>query len=648
LAAVEEKPVKRSMEAVAFWSMPWIVVALAAALGAPWAATPLAAQEDPVGQRTTVGQERVRVQLIEGEIESRRIDFYRVLGLKAGDTLYAHLARTSGNLDPFVAVSDTYYQADGIREAFWGQADLVMAQGADLVEALPEIYDDLFLAWDDDSGEGYAAAMVYEVTQDGDHHLMVTFSPGNVTFGSYRLLLGVNEPEVLQGSVQPTGSLIAIHDRDVSQVGQAVQVVDGTLAAAEPEQVFPLVDLAIGDDLGVYAESQENGLVPVLVLEDYGGKPIASDNVAGLRETALLVHRFGKLAKGYQLRVSGFQGGSVTSTGNYRLVFTVNAPKEATSGAISRGLPIVKEAIKVKVGMKLQQITDVDQVSENYGAVAELTMDWQDPLLAFSPDTCNCRFEVFTGDSFAKYAEAAGIDWPQFTLYNQQGNRWVQNRNVVLWPEGRVRYVERFTTDFQAPDFDFAEFPFDTQTLYMRVHSLYSEEYFVFEDPADLSGIGEQLGEEEWEVVESSTEITTQDGTSQFALRFLVARYLQFYIFRIFVPIVLIIIVSWFTFFLKDYGKRVDVAGANLLVFVAFNFTVSGELPRLGYLTFMDSILIGVFVISAFVVVFNVFLKRLELADKRHTAERIDRFSIWVYPLAYGTGVLVAYLLFLA
>ncbi len=612
----------------------------------------LAQADDPVSRAEPLALEEKQVQVVESYLDPGRGDFYHLQGLELGDALYVSVERTSGNLDPMVALSDEYHAAGLLSEAFWGQVDLVVEQGADPLEALPKIYGSLFVAWDDDSGPGYGAAMVYEVAAEGDFQLLVTSSPASSeatadTFGGYRMLIGVNEPEVLTGSAEPAGDVIAIHDRDSSQIGETVQVIEGELTEEQNTVTLPLAELSAGDELNVYADSPDGSLRPVLVLEDFGGKPLASSNLGGKSETALLSYRVGETAESFQLSVRGFSESSDFGYGKYRLVLTVNAPEEAVAGAMSRGLPVVKQAIEVGLGVVLQQITDVNQVAENFGAVVELTMEWQDPLLAFSPDSCNCTYEVFTGDSFSKRLDEAQIDWPQFTLFNQQGNRWVQNRNVVTVPDGGARYSERFTTDFQAPDFNFRKFPFDTQTLYIRVHSLYPEDFFVYTAPEELSGIGDQLGEEEWQVIEAATEITEEDGKSRYALRFVVRRYLQFYIFRIFVPILLIIIVSWFIFFLKDYGKRVDVAGANLLVFVAFNFTVSGELPRLGYLTFMDAILIGVFVISAFVVVFNVYLKRLELAGKHEQAARIDHFSLWLYPLTYATGAAVAILLFL-
>jgi uncharacterized membrane protein len=81
------------------------------------------------------------------------------------------------------------------------------------------------------------------------------------------------------------------------------------------------------------------------------------------------------------------------------------------------------------------------------------------------------------------------------------------------------------------------------------------------------------------------------------------------------------------------------VAGANLLLFIAFNFTISDELPRLGYLTFLDTILITTFVVTSLVLILNVVLKRLEISGREELAQRLDRFMVWIYPISFVAGI---------
>jgi hypothetical protein len=105
-------------------------------------------------------------------------------------------------------------------------------------------------------------------------------------------------------------------------------------------------------------------------------------------------------------------------------------------------------------------------------------------------------------------------------------------------------------------------------------------------------------------------------------------------------------VVGWVTFFLADYTKRIEVTSANLLAFIAFNFTVSDDLPHLGYLTLMDVVLISIFIQSVLVVVFNVYLKRLEMSGRKVLAERLDRYTLWAFPAVFVLVVALVVLLF--
>ena len=68
----------------------------------------------------------------------------------------------------------------------------------------------------------------------------------------------------------------------------------------------------------------------------------------------------------------------------------------------------------VEIGLRLDQITGVDQRAENFGVVVSLMLKWRDPGLAFDPESCKCRLKIFNGDEFPHYVQSRHTDWPDF------------------------------------------------------------------------------------------------------------------------------------------------------------------------------------------------------------------------------------------
>jgi hypothetical protein len=191
--------------------------------------------------------------------------------------------------------------------------------------------------------------------------------------------------------------------------------------------------------------------------------------------------------------------------------------------------PVPRLPIIARVGIELDQLTEINQQNENFGAVASLWMRWYDPELVFDPEECNCNFKIYR--SIDAFVAAEGPLMPEFILFNQQERRWTQNMLMVIQPDGTATYYERFWSLFQAPDFNFRRYPFDKQTFYIHVDSLYAEDIIKYEPWDEKTAIGTQLGEEEWYITEyqsiiSSTQITNIN--SRYSLEFQAQRHLPY------------------------------------------------------------------------------------------------------------------------
>ena len=298
------------------------------------------------------------------------------------------------------------------------------------------------------------------------------------------------------------------------------------------------------------------------------------------------------------------------------------------------------DPVQVWIGLKINQITKITQKEQNFSVVGTLRMKWSMESLAFEPAPGENNYRTYDIGKFISMLSERNIRWPEISFYNQQGRSQIQNKIIHLDKDGTAQYLERFTATFQAPEFDFTHFPFDEQQFRVKIDSVFPEEEFVFRELPDTSGMADKLGEEEWLVTAVNTSISSQRETSEqpgsrFTLKFTAHRHMSYYVLRILVPSLLIVFVSWFSFFLRDYAKRVDLATRNLLLFVAFNFTISNDLPRLGYLTTMDAYLAGMFIITSLVVLENVALKRLQDNGQEQLVQRLDSYALWLYPLSY-------------
>ncbi len=606
--------------------------------------------QTPAVSETVMDRVNPRIQVLEGRISGRGLQLYRLTGLTGGSMLYIHTESTSGSLDPLIALLKPDTRLEALSAGSLNEKIKTLSRDHDPLEVARLILDRYALAWNDDYQGKYRAALDMEVPADGDYWLAVGGSMVRNTSGSYRLTVGIDAPEALSGQTESNGPPFVFAKENTGAPDRGIVLVSDELRQDQAIRFYNLANLATGQTLYAYAEAISGDLKPVLTLLDQSDKPVAYANFTATDDRARLQYRLPWDAERYRLSISSQDPAGRTTAGSFRLLLGLNAPEVLQGKGEPTGLEILQAPIPVSIGVKMQQLTSVNQKSENFGVVATIVMQWQDPRLAYDPEQIQDRFKVFMGDAFSAEMSRLGKTWPMYTIINQQNKQWVQNRFVVVRPDGEAIYLERVSLTLQAPDFDFRNFPFDEQRFFIRFDLLAPEWMFQFREIEGYSEVGKQLGEEEWVITAFETSISSgqilKRPVSRFNFEFSATRHVEYYFFRILLPLIVIISVSWILFFLKDYAKRVDAAGANLLLFIAFNFAISSDLPRLGYLTFLDTLLISAFLVTAIVLILSVYLRRQDMKGRDVFVARVDRYVIIFYPLAYFLTIASVAMLF--
>ncbi len=316
--------------------------------------------------------------------------------------------------------------------------------------------------------------------------------------------------------------------------------------------------------------------------------------------------------------------------GLFLLVWVSGLPVHAAE-TITRPVSADDGPTKVYVAMGLLDIDEIDSAEQNFTANLYLSARWRDSRL--------------THEGPGKKVLNIDDVWhPQLLFVNQQ-KIWPTLPEIVhIASDGMVEYHQRVWGPFSQP-LEMQDFPFDTQTFVIQLAVAgYEPSELVFEqDPETPSGLAPEFSLPDWEILEWGMDFTPYQPFSAsrsaagFALSFRAQRYVAYYITKIILPLVMIVMMSWIVFWIdpKSFGTQIGLASTSMLTLIAYRFMVGNSIPVISYPTRMD-----VFIMGATLIVFLALIQAsltsiLYGRGREEIAVRMDFICRFLFPAGF-------------
>lgn len=299
---------------------------------------------------------------------------------------------------------------------------------------------------------------------------------------------------------------------------------------------------------------------------------------------------------------------------------------------------------EVEIGLYLIEITDISAASTAFPTFSvDMFMDlkWKDPRVEFIPPEEGAEFDVYVEHAAEEMLDQ--IWWPDIEIENEIGKRTTEALELIVYEDGTIEYVERFNVTAEI-NFDLMKFPFDEQDLELDIESFeWSERDVVFVPNPRKIGYDEKMPLMEWEItqvsneVRSEQEIRADDPFSEFIYKVHIRRLPGFYLWKILLPFIIIVNLSWSVFWMTGEGSsgRMGRTYVALLTVVAFHRVLAGYLPRIPAITFTDAMVLISYASIIATVVENLIVHTLQQKNRLEEAAKIDKIARWVIPVAF-------------
>jgi Neurotransmitter-gated ion-channel ligand binding domain/Neurotransmitter-gated ion-channel transmembrane region len=294
---------------------------------------------------------------------------------------------------------------------------------------------------------------------------------------------------------------------------------------------------------------------------------------------------------------------------------------------------------QVSIFIWVVDINSIDSAQQSFGADVFIALRWRDPRLAH------------TGSGVARYA----LDqiWnPRVAIVNETNS--VSRRlpeSAEADADGTVVYRQRFVGSFtQALRLE--SFPFDKQTFRVQLAAVrYSHTEVIFvpdqkwidEGIKHAGGMSKSITLPDWTVEDWNLRPLAYapapgPENSGYVFEFTASRNVQHYIFKVILPLVLIVIMSWAVFWVDPIhaNSQISVAVTSMLTLIAYRFAVDSQLPRLPYMTRLDAFILTSTLLVFFSLIEVLVTTILDNNQQTERAKKIDRYCRAIFPVIFA------------